>query len=348
MKSTRLEVTEVSGNPHDRGYQYGEKFKSQIEQELDNLYTSFQRDLKWQKDKLLREGRKYIPFIEEYIPEIADEIKGIAEGVGRGYDELVTLCAYYELGEGTYDSTSTCTCFGVTKGATADGEAYVGQNWDGSKRVPATMLYVKRNSGPNVLTYTNAGLPAGYGMNSEGIAVAWNSVHCEKSQLGVPAYLIVREALHQKLLSEVIDMLIKTKRAESLNFIIADKYGEAYNFEATPYDWDLSYCEKTIVHANHFVSNKLKFEKDLILLWDANTVIRHNRMMKLINDKCGSIDLQAAMDFQKDHANYPKSICRHSPAGVTESASVMVPGKREMWMSFGNPCENEYYKYTLQ
>lgn len=345
MKSSRVRVTKVSGKPHDRGYQYGEKFKNQIKQSLDELYSSFERARKWKRDRLLIEGRKYMPFIEEYVPEIADEIKGIAKGAGRGYDEIVALISYYELGEGI---PSLCTCFGVTGDATVNGETLIGQNWDGGKLVPGVMLYVKRDTGPNVLTYTDYGFPAGYGLNSEGITVVWNSLHCEKSQLGVPAYLIVREVLHQKLLSEVIDRLIKIERAESLNFIIADKYGEVYNFEATPDHYDLTYCEKTIVHANHFVSGKLKIERDLILSEDSNTMIRHNRMTKLISKKCGSIDLETAMSFQKDHANYPKSICRHPPAGSTCSASVIVPEKREMYVSSGNPCENEYHKYTVQ
>jgi isopenicillin-N N-acyltransferase-like protein len=345
MKSSKVEVTEVSGKPHDRGYQYGEKFKNQIEQSLGELYSSFNRTRKWKREQLLIEGRKYIPFIEEYVPEIGDEIKGIAQGAGIEYDEMVALISYYELGEGI---PNLCTCFGVTGEATVGGETYIGQNWDGGKPVPGVMLRVERDSGPNVLTYADYGFPAAYGLNSEGITVVWNSVHCEKSQLGVPAYLIVREALHQKLLSEVIDKLIKIKRAESLNFIIADKNGEVYNFEATPNDYDLTYCEKTIVHANHFVSNKLKIERDLILSEDSNTMIRHNRMAKLINKKCSNINLETAMSFQKDHANYPKSICRHLPAGATCSASVIVPEKREMYVSFGNPCENEYHKYEIQ
>jgi len=293
----------------------------------------------------LIEGRKYIPFIEEYVPEIGDEIKGVAKGAGIGYDEMVALISYYELGEGI---PNLCTCFGVTGEATVGGGTYIGQNWDGGKPILGVMLRVERESGPNVLTYADYGFPVAYGLNSEGITVVWNSVHCEKSQLGVPAYLIVREALHQKLLSEVIDRLVKIKRAESLNFIIADKNGEVYNFEATPNDYDLTYCEKTIVHANHFVSNKLKIERDLILSEDSNTMIRHNRMARLINKKCGNINLETAMSFQKDHANYPKSICRHLPAGATCSASVIVPEKREMYVSFGNPCENEYHKYGFQ
>jgi len=345
VKSSRVEVTEVSGNPQDRGYKYGKKFRNQIEQTLNELYSSFERARKWQRERLLIEGRKYVPFIEEYVPEIADEIKGIAKGAGKEYDEIVTLISYYELGEGI---PNLCTCFGVTGEATVNGETFIGQNWDGEKPVLGAMLYVKRETGPNVLTYADYGFPAGYGLNSEGITVVWNSVHCEKSQLGVPAYIIVREALHQKLLSEVINRLVNIKRAESLNFIIADKYGEVYNFEATPDNYDLTYCEKTIVHANHFVSDKLKIERDLILSEDSHTMIRHNRMTKLINKKCGSIDLKTAMSFQKDHANYPKSICRHPPAGATCSASVIVPEKREMHVSFGNPCENEYHKYKVQ
>jgi isopenicillin-N N-acyltransferase-like protein len=208
------------------------------------------------------------------------------------------------------------------------------------------MLKVQRDNGPDVLTYSDYGFPAGYGVNSEGITVVWNSVHCEISRPGVPTYLLVREVLHQKLLSDVIDRLIELPRADSLNFILADKNGEIYNFEATPDDYDLTYGENSIVHANHFVSDKLQVERDICLLNNSDTVYRHNRMTKLINQRYGNIGMETAMQFQQDHANYPSSICKHLPAGSTATAAIIIPEKQEMYITFGNPCENPYHKYS--
>lgn len=352
----RVEVLELSGSAYERGKKYGEKCETLVNRQISLLYSAAKQKKNWSKERLLREARKYLPFVEDYSPEIADEMRGLADGAKVKYEEIGALIAYYELGE----SLLSCTCFAATGKATVDGETYIGQNWDGGiggwwDGEESLLLRIIRDTDPNVLTFVDIGFPVGYGLNSHGLALVWNSLHCEESQFGVPTYIIVREVLQQKTIGDAIGAILRAKRAESFNFIIADENGEIYNFECTPNNFVLTYAEKYIGHANHFT--KLKVGKDLILeeapKYGMSTLIRHNRINKLLSQRCGSIDLKTLMEMLKDHANYPNSICCHSRdsggkvTGITFSSSVMLPAKREMYVAHGNPCRNTFYKYKV-
>jgi len=75
-------------------------------------------------------------------------------------------------------------------------------------------------------------------------------------------------------------------------------------------------------------------------------------MNRMLNKKCGEIDLEACMNMLKDHVNFPFSICSHPEPereknSLTWASWVQVPEKREWWISHGPPCKNEYKKYTI-
>jgi len=309
------------------------------------------------KDEVLREAKKYIPFIENYSLEIADEIRGTAEGAEISLQELVMVIAFPEM---YYPRLfQHCTAFAVGGEATIDGEIYVGQNEDEAldpwlNGECAVLVTVRRKEGPDVLTYTYAGVPSMKGMNSAGIAMCINAITCEQSQLGVPSLVVTREALYQRTIGDAIDAIVRAPRADSLNYVIADSNGELCDIEATPKDYDLIYSDRMTVHANHFLSQRIKIEKDMVRNSSANTCIRFNRMRRLLEAEVGKIDLKFLMSVLRDHVNYPKSICRHpSPTdperfqGKTLDSIIWVPAKKEAWLAKDPPCQGKYFQYGI-
>ena len=353
--SNEIKIYEVSGSAHDIGFQQGEMFKDDIDRLVNQFYKIY-NGFKVSKEKALRKAMHYVPFIEDYSPEILEEMKGIAEGAGKQLAEVTMLVAYYEI----YDQlafTGNCTAFGVSPLITKNNEVFVGQNWDDDVSwywngdMPR-LLKKRRKNGPDVLAYVYPGFPACAGMNSAGIGLVWNTMHCEQSNVGVPTYVILTEILHQKRIGDALGAVIRAKRAESFNFMIGSKDGEVYNVEANPKNYDLMYVEKGLGHANHFVSDKIPLEKDTIVESLADTVIRHNRMNKLVNMNVGEIDIDSCKKFLSDHINYPNSICRHPVQGEafegkTFDSIILALSKDEMWLAHGNPCETAYNKYTL-
>ena len=52
-----------------------------------------------------------------------------------------------------------------------------------------------------------------------------------------------------------------------------------------------------------------------------------------------------------DHNDYPRSICKHMDQqvqlGETLAAVIMVPEEGVLYATCGQPCQNEYVKYSL-
>lgn len=340
IKAKNLFIMELSGESYDRGHKYGEVCKNLIARMVEEqFYQEFSGRLT--KDEMLKRARKYVPFIQSYSPEIADELKGIADGSGRLYDEIVMVNALEER-----DAFARCTSFAATGKATKDGETYAGQSWDGMEKEWwggefGLLFKVRRKNGPDILDYTNPGILAGAGLNSKGISVNWNTVQQVKLTAGVPSYIIVAEVLKQKTIGEALDAVLRADRAGCFNLVITDDT-ELYAVEATPDDIDVSYSEY-MGHANHFVSDKFRLRQNVEY---SGSIVRYNRMNRLLKENYGEIDLQTCMGFLRDHVNYPSSICWHPGNGwMTLDSWVSIPSKREFWIVHGQPCENEFGKF---
>jgi len=349
--NNKLTEIKISGRAFDRGCQYGTKCKDGIAHFAKFIYESVETGklpTLSSRSKLISHVCKHIPYIEEYSEELAQEMKGLAKGAGLSYEKIVMISLFEE-----YD---LCTTFAATGQATVNGETYLGQSWDNIKNVgfPKPLLVnAECDPEPNYMAYTYPGLLAGAGLNSMGIGISWNTVPRLELKVGVPTYLIVAEILRQKTIGDAIDAVLQANRAGCFNFVLADE-SEVYDIEATPSDIDIAYHDAYMGHANHFVSEKFRERQDLRKV-GAWSIHRHNRMNRILADHDGSIDLNVCMKALQDHVNYPNSICGHlDPAESnpwenfeTEAAWVMVPAKREWWISYGPPCQNSFEKYVV-
>jgi len=349
LKGKRLSTLELSGGAFERGQVYGARFKPLIARNVEELwYKGFEG--KVSKDQLIRHAKRYAPFIEDYSAEIAEELRGIADGSGRSYEEIVMVNADEEK---KAFGGNLCTAFAATGSATKDGRTYLGQNWDTPESLWwdgefGQLITVKRKEGVNILDYTNPGILASAGVNSNGIGICWNTVPRLDLKIGVPTYIIVAEVLKQKTIGDALNAVIRAERAGCFNFVIADET-ELYDIEATPTDIDIAYSDEYIAHANHFVSQKFyskqKIPNDDIGM--ASTIVRQNRMNTLIKQKLGHIGLEEGKEFLRDHVNYPAGICRHPNAGLSLDSWVISPADREIWIAHGPPCQDEFRRYAF-
>ena len=77
-------------------------------------------------------------------------------------------------------------------------------------------------------------------------------------------------------------------------------------------------------------------------------------MAQLIQRNKRKLGLTTFQEFLRDHANKPNMICAHvNPAkpkahhSRTLDGMIYIPQKREAWIFKGNPCENEFVRYTV-
>jgi isopenicillin-N N-acyltransferase-like protein len=81
--------------------------------------------------------------------------------------------------------------------------------------------------------------------------------------------------------------------------------------------------------------------------------IRYFRALRLLNQS-DSHTIKSLQAIQRDHVNYPNSICKHDlgeddplDKEKTINALVIDLTAREMHIAWGNPCKNAYHTYHL-
>jgi len=353
-----LDVIRVSGGPRDRGYQYGVACKKEIQQAIEAHLSFYRRYCNLAKASLLRLAGKYMPPIKNYSPEIAEEIAGISEGAERSRDEILLLAAYWEILY-KYSLGLGCTAIGVSGCITANGEAFVAQNNDEALEpwgeAFSRLVHVTPDHGPDFVSYTYPGFPGQMGVNSKGIALCVNALVTDEHRIGVPFQIITREVLQQESIGDAIGAVTRAKRASSGNFLVADENGEIYDVETTPNHYECFYSNKCMVHTNHFLSTKLGVRRDVLLENLIDTIIRYNRMSRILQETSEDIGVEKLMEAFKDHVNYPNSICRHintrqAAKDQLKTADCMIysPTRRTMWLARGNPCQTEFQTFCLR
>lgn len=352
----KYDVLETRGDALDRGHAYGVRHKALIRRLLDSNYDFYARYLQTSKDQALREAAHYEQPIREYSEEIADEIRGTAEGAGVQLDEVLLITTFNEV---FYPKLAkACTSFAARGNATADGLTYVGQNndegldpWlDGDC---TTLTKHTRKDGPDVLVYSYAGAPAMMGINSSGLSVCINALGFDKPKIGVPMLCVVREVLNQRGLDGAIAAIERADRAYALNFMLGDTRRIA-DVEANPLMVTVTRSDDILNHANHYLYGMEGFTDGKSDDYRVNSKTRCDRMAELIQRNKGKLNLNAFQSFLRDHENRPNMICAHvNPAkpkahhSRTLDGMIYVPERREAWITRGNPCEREFVRYTV-
>lgn len=347
-----LGYLEIAGSPLARGEFYGQVKKQEIDKYFDYFYC-FLAKRGFDKKRALQEARKHIPYIEDFSETAALEMQGLANGAQRPYEEFVLLSMHEELG----GFTPHCTAFAANGNLTESGDVLLGQTWDIAEdqcRNASPFLLKSAPQGENAgfLAYTYAGIIAGAGMNSYGVAMSWNSVPRLEIKVGVPTYIIIAEILRQKTLGDAMSVVVRAKRAGCFGFMLCDSE-EIYNVEATPASVDIDSSPYYLAHANHYLNSDFARRSEAIPQ-EANRKVcsqmRYYRMERLLAENVEGLTLAKSLDFMRDHGNTPYSICRHSGAKdgvVTCAAWVMIPRKKEFWISAGPACRKDFKCYIL-
>ncbi|MEM2960098.1 MAG: C45 family peptidase [Candidatus Bathyarchaeia archaeon] len=342
----------ISGKPFERGYQIGYKTKNQIRYTI-NVYERIFKDctnLSW--NEASSKVKDFIPYIEDFDHEIIEEIRGIAAGSGLREEDIITLNARSEM-IFTKQMLDGCTSFALEPGVTTSGTTFIGQNWDWKRELKESIviLEIVQEGKPNVVMVTEAGIIGKIGFNSAGIGVCLNALATDKVKPGLPFHIVLRGMLNSENLGDSIEVVSHIPIAGAGNCMIGDAKGEIIDIEITPEDFDILYPSKGIlVHTNHFLSQRL-FVHDIGKRIFSDTFIRYHRMIKLLKDKFGKIDLKFIKKVLQDHYNYPNSICRHEDLRkdqkerlCTVISVIMDLRKKNLWITSGPPCENDYIR----
>ena len=223
-----------------------------------------------------------------------------------------------------------CTGVVALPGATREGRLIHAQNWDWKVECAETavVLRIRRDDGPDVLTFVEAGGLARSGMNSAGIAITANYLESDRDygQVGVPLALIRRKVLDTEHVALAMRAVYATPKSASSNMMVSHKQGVAIDFECAPDETFQVHPERGLmVHANHWQSPvALSKLKDTGIANTPDSLYRDIRVRDLLSPQIGDITIDGVKTALFDDFATPWSVCRPPRPGVANNLSATV------------------------
>jgi isopenicillin-N N-acyltransferase like protein len=335
----------VTGTPYERGRQHGQAVTSRVRRSA-ALYNGTLDKLGFTGQRATDLIRKFASQIEAFGPHYIEEMRGIADGAGIPFDHVLMINARTEvIAEArriAKADTATAAAAAPKDGCTGavilpqrskTGRLLHGQNWDWRAECAETaiVLRVRRDDGPDFLTFVEAGGLARNGFNAAGIAITANYLRSDRDyrQTGVPLALIRRKVLEQEHFALAIRAVATTPKSCSNNMMLSHADGVAIDLECAPDEsFPLYPSDGLLVHANHFVTPAaLAKLKETGIADTPDTYYRDLRVREKLEAAGRALTLDDMKAAFFDDFGKPYSVCRPprpSVSGNDLSATVAM------------------------
>lgn len=341
-------LIDLSGPPHARGVQHGRAAEGRIRKGIAH-YTAQIGKSGLGEAEIVALVRDYLPVIERFDPLYIEEMRGIAEGAGVPFEHIALLNARTEilklaerpdlrarLAEAVADG---CTGVVVMPEATAERRLIHAQNWDWKAECAETavVLRIRRDDGPDILTFTEAGGLARSGLNAAGIGLTANYLQSDRDYrtVGVPLALIRRKVLEQESPALAMKAVYATPKSAANNMIVSAStapslsrpgQGVAIDFECAPDETFQVHAEGGLLaHANHFVSPvALAKLRDTGVASTPCSLYRDLRVRDLLRAHVGAITPAHVKEALFDDFGSPFSVCRPPRLNDASNLSASV------------------------
>jgi len=361
----------VSGTPYERGHQHGRALAARVRRSA-SLYNGTLDRLGFGGERGNALIRKFALQIEAFGAHYVEEMRGIADGAELPFEQVVMINARTEviaearrLSQADAQAAAAlaprdgCTGAVILPGRSGAGRLIHGQNWDWRAECAETaiVLRVRRDDGPDFVTFVEAGGLARNGFNAAGIAITANYLRSDRdySQTGVPLALIRRKVLEQQHFALAIRAVAATPKSCSNNMMLSHADGVAIDLECAPDEsFALWPTDGLLVHANHFTSAAaLAKLRDTGIPDSPDSYYRDLRVRDALEAAGTALtpdDLKRALF---DSFGTPYSVCRpprpgsHDDLSATVAMVVMEPGAG--WMDVAPlPALNRVFtRYSL-
>jgi isopenicillin-N N-acyltransferase-like protein len=323
-------LIDLSGSPRERGRTHGKAAADRLRRGVKMYAESLLKNgVDWKE--LEHRAERLVPEIEKFDPAYIEEMRGIAEGAGEPFAAVVLMNARTEMVAAARKQhlekhfPDGCTAALALPEASADGSLLHGQNWDWRAECAETgvVLRIRRDAGPDILTFTEAGGLARSGLNSAGIGLTANALECDRDYQrgpGVPLPFIRRKVLESRHLSDAVRTIFSTPKLGSNHMAVsqatADGRAEAFGFECAPDEtfW-LAPDQGIYVHANHWIGEAARAKvKDTGLAETPCSIYRDKRvreqLLRKLDHGRGKLTLEDFRAAFFDDWNAPWSVCR--------------------------------------
>ncbi|GHH58139.1 isopenicillin-N N-acyltransferase-like protein [Streptomyces umbrinus] len=378
MAPRTLPIIEISGNPLDRGRQYGEAVRPRLHTALAYYEEAFGHSsgLTWQQ--VTARAARWLDPVRDYAPDLVEEMRGIADGAGV---DLLDVLALNARGEVIYDRSFArmgeargelqeapvevpveersegCTSFAAYGEASGDGRVWAGQNWDWRAGVSDTvvMLRVIQSPKPTLIMQVEAGQIGRQGANSAGIALNANGLGGRfDDAVGLPQTVVRRRVLDQHTITDALEVLCRTRAHIASNALLTCREGYAIDLETTPagHGW-MHPTDGLLVHGNHYQAGIPAALAAGYRPLSSDSLVRVPRAEQGLRVLRGSTGPDESRKLIKqamsDHLGLPESLCTHPDSRMPAvqhwttlvSSCVDLTGG-DYHVTAGTPCDRDY------
>ena len=359
MKEYRL-VRVSASDSYGRGVEYGRQAADEVRMCVATYreHMAHLKGITW--ETATAEAMGHLPLVEAALPPETEMLRGVSEGSGVSFEDIMVLNTRYEILHYPRSSVeitaeTDCTTYALLRTATADKKVYIGQNWDQRPMVMphSIVLHITMEDGTKIMGLTEGGQLLRNGLNSHGIGLVASSLNSslDRNGVGIPGNFMRMRALRSKSFAEIVELVSAFQRTVANNYCVASApENSAVDIEGIPGTPCHIHPEGGIVtHANHILCRP---ELDT----SKGKKFRGERLGELLRQKAGVITPAYIKQSLCDHEGYPDSICSHIPDGVTDlhkawmTVASMLYNLDDLEMNLicGLPCEGEFKTYRLE
>ncbi len=323
-----------NGSPGQIGNNYGKKFSAQIQENLNILLGP---KLPRQDPDFAAWVKSQESLIAKHWPWYIDEIRGVADAVGRGYEDilLLNLRAWQYGYYGAKTEDRGCSSLAVTL---ADGSIACGGSLDDPIRLYCGPVRIVPDEGHSFVSFPITGTSWGNrGMNSAGLAVSLSSqlLIGLKRLAGCVAQDVAIRAILQTCAT--VDDVRKFcgRHPFTMNMVCADAQGEVLCAQQTAAGFLEMPVSGACALTNHVAD-------DEFVLWLRRRGVsefresptsrpRRGNLLRLIRQRGGKCSAEEVMKFiaNRDDAN-PGSI--HNRSTIYLTFSRPQTSKNTLWI----------------
>jgi len=277
------------------GSEIGSFFKAKITKfvKSSEMFKSIRENVDVRRYEKLRE------LATSYFPQYMEEIRGISEGSGVDFQDLVILNFKYE-----YPLTSCSTI--VFK---IGNRIILGHNEDNDKENEENsfLIIARPRHGTPFISYCYPGMIPGnaFSFNSNGIIMTGNAMPTPDLRVGVPRHLIDRFVIEAPTIDDAVERALFSRRASGFSYNLASlREKRVINLETTSQKHYLTEVNGRFFHTNHYVSSGLNNVKQRI---GKSSLQRYRKGIETIN-KIDEVSEQSVIETLSSAENKPYSI----------------------------------------
>lgn len=294
--------------------------------------------------------------VKGIYPPILEKVEGLIEGSGLSARDFKT---YFYTRSG--QPQIGCTNLAILPPYTREGFLLLGGNYDWfySAGEWREVRVIRPQGAYSRISVTHHWAGSPEALNERGVAVLLSVLpEREVEKPGLQWYLVIDILMETcGRLEEARQFITSVPHLRAFNYLIADE-DQAIVAEATPDRVSIREPEDGFLVATNHLPGRESPEDELIevdRLRQRRSLTRYERVHQMVGERPRGVDLEAVKAILRDHE---APICRGDHPSVEERGGfdgvfgtiwslICQPGRREILLAAGHPCNSEYERYYL-